>query len=145
MIVVALVVYVCVVLACSNCHLECYEYQQTRARHGQSHHSPFIDGLYSGYYKQYNRNYPMKSFEMKFNDGVVTGHGDDCVGEYRINGIYSDKTGEMAISKTYIEGTGDSSQNYGHIVKIKLEYQNKSNRFDGRWNVKTNIHQGSGF
>ena len=123
------------------------DYVNTAAIHYDvSLDSPFIDGLYCGYYKQYGRNYPMVPFEMEFNDGAVTGQGYDCVGDYRINGIYSDKTGRMAFNKTYIKGTGDLSQNFGHTVKIRLQYQNKSisKKFEGRWYVKTHRYEGSG-
>ena len=113
-------------------------------QYDESRDSPFIDGLYSGYYKQYNRNYSMRSFEMEFNDGVASGQGSDSVGDHRINGIYSDETRRMALDKTYIEGTGNLSENYGHTVKIRLQYQNESNRFEGRWYVKTYKYEGSG-
>ncbi len=106
---------------------------------------PFIDGLYSGAYWQYRRNYDMQAFTLQFGDnGVVTGNGEDDVGEYKIIGIYSSNTQKMAFDKTYVRGTGNKRENLGHTVKIGLEYNGIKNQFEGKWYVETHKYKGNG-
>ena len=90
---------------------------------------PFIDGEFSGNYKEYGKTYPMNNFQLNFIDGIVIGSGSDKVGDYDIKGIYSDDTQRMALDKTYIEGTGDCIENLGHTVKITLEFDIQKGEF----------------
>ena len=107
-------------------------------------YNPFIDGNFSGYYKQYGKNYPIKNFELRFVDGMVSGNGEDKVGEYIIKGKYSEQTQRMALDKEYILGTGDPKENLGHTVNIRLEYNGNKSEFCGDWYVKTYKYEGSG-
>ena len=113
-------------------------------KNNNNYYNPFIDGGYSGYYKQYGQNHPMNRFGLKFVHNVVTGNGTDCVGDYKIRGIYSMETYRMALNKTYIRGTGNKYQNLGHTVRIRLEFNEKKNEFKGDWYVKTDKYEGCG-
>ena len=111
--------------------------------------NPFIDGAYSGYYKQYGAKYDMEPFKLIFDNEKVKGYGEDRVGTYNIDGIYSEKTKRMALNKTYIPYTGDLRQNFGHTVQIRLQLQeekceNVSRSFQGEYYVKTIKYEGSG-
>jgi len=106
----------------------------------------FVNGMYSGHYKQYGQSWPMKAFQMKF-DSVkmsVSGDGSDCVGDYSISGIYSTETQRMQIHKTYVRGTGNPHENLGHTVKIRLQWNERKKQFEGPWYVKTYKYEGTG-
>ena len=111
----------------------------------EGENTPFVNGPFVGSYQQYNRSHPMKTFNLRF-DGLrtVTGSGSDTVGDYEINGVYSNNTSRMQLNKTYIRGTGDPSENLGHTVKIRLEWNAQKNEFNGPWYVKTYKYEGTG-
>ena len=121
-----------------------YEYVHNSKHVKKTDCDPFVDGQYSGYYKQYGKNYPMKNFRLQFEDNIVTGNGSDKVGDYNLKGVYSIKTQRMILDKTYIAGTGDRDQNLGHTVKIRLEYNLQKDEFKGDWHVKTHKYVGHG-
>ena len=47
------------------------------------------------------------------------------------------------LRKTYHLGTGDESQNLGHIVRIRLHYNHMTQQFEGKWFVHTHKYRGS--
>ncbi|CAF1145022.1 unnamed protein product [Didymodactylos carnosus] len=76
-------------------------------------------------------------------DRTVTGYGSDKIGDYTVEGTWSDKTLRMAIIKQYKLGTGNNpSQNLGHKVQIQLKWNEKENQFDGKWYVQTSKYHG---
>eukprot|EP01084_Bolivina_argentea_P155036 270214_1 len=111
----------------------------------QSETDPFIDGLYDGFYFQYDKKYLMDEVKLIFDGmGSVKGSGTDGVGDYNINGIYSENTARMQLNQIYIEGTGDLSENFGHTVKIRLEYNTAKKQFMGSWYVNTGKYEDTG-
>jgi len=73
----------------------------------------------------------------------VTGSGTDDVGTFTIEGIYSDKTNRIGLTKKYIPGTGNPSQNLGHEVTIQLEWNARTRQFDGKWYIQTSEYEHS--
>ena len=106
--------------------------------------NPFITGLYSGCYDQGQDEHNMKAFRLRFDQETETvqGNGTDNVGNYTIDGIYSNRTKRIALNKTYIRGTGNAEQNLGHTVKVLLEFDIKRNEFQGDYHVKTKKYEG---
>ena len=88
--------------------------------------SPFVDGTYSGYYKDLKKYYDINEFLMTFMDGVVTGNGNDTIGDYNIKGRYSDKTQRMAFDQIYADSPDDN-------LRVRLEYDGNKEAFKGRW------------
>lgn len=73
---------------------------------------------------------------------AVNGSGCDDVGEFTIDGTFSDHTQRMGLTKYYKKGTGDPSQNLGHSVDIQVSFNPQWNRFEGRWYVQTKKYHG---
>ena len=108
------------------------------------HYSIFIDGEYDGYYEQYNETHDIPRFKMEFRNGHVFGDGYDEVGSYKIVGEYNENNNRMALTQSYIRGTGNPDQNSGHNVLIRLSWNVMTKRFEGKWYCKVDTYQGSG-
>lgn len=117
---------------------------ENEAPEGETEPEAFVNGWYSGYYQQNEIKYVMPPFRLSFEDSVVSGSGCDCIGEYRINGTYSDTTRTMAICKKYIFGTGYSPKNRGHTVLVELAWNTRECRFEGVWHIDFPTYAGSG-
>ncbi|CAF1582298.1 unnamed protein product [Didymodactylos carnosus] len=105
----------------------------------------FPSGLWNGYYHQYGQWNALPNHSLTFNKSnqTVTGYGSDNIGDYTVEGTWSDKTLRMAITKQYKLGTGNNpSQNLGHKVQIQLKWNEKENEFDGKWYVQTSKYHG---
>ncbi|CAF1387730.1 unnamed protein product [Adineta steineri] len=74
----------------------------------------------------------------------ITGSGSDDVGLYSIDGLYSTQTRRIGLTKTYLSGSGNPSENLGHNVIIQLEWNRDNNQFEGKWYVRTKKFKGSG-
>lgn len=81
---------------------------------------------------------------MSFHEerNLVEGSGTDDVGPFTIVGIYSTRTLRMGLKKIYRAGTGNRSENLGHIVTIHLKWNSNTNQFEGKWYVQTNVYHG---
>ena len=106
--------------------------------------SVFMSGKYGGFYAQYTKTHYIPRFTLNFEDGNVSGQGYDNVGSYNITGRYNDNNKRMALTKTYIHGTGNPNENMGHNVYLRLQWNEQSKRFEGKWYVKTIYYKGSG-
>ncbi|CAF1469126.1 unnamed protein product [Adineta steineri] len=106
--------------------------------------SLFSSGQWMSRYFQYKQWHGPHLFSLFFNhkQQKVTGSGEDDVGEFSIDGIYSLNTRRIALTKKYQKGTGNSSQNLGHTVIIQIKWDSQKQLFDGKWYVKTNKYQG---
>lgn len=62
----------------------------------------FLSGRYRGHWDQvvYGRQ-SMGDLVLHFEDGVVTGSGEDVVGKFRFDGTY-DAAGNLVMVKTYL-------------------------------------------
>ncbi len=72
----------------------------------------------------------------------MTGSGIDDVGAFSIDDIYSFNTRRIGLTKIYQKGTGNSSENLGHIVIIQLDWNFKKHQFEGKWYVETKKYYG---
>jgi hypothetical protein len=63
----------------------------------------FISGRYRGYWDQraYGRQ-PMTDLVLHFEDGVITGAGEDIVGKFTFSGSY-DGQGNLVMVKQYVD------------------------------------------
>eukprot|EP01083_Nonionella_stella_P168992 572009_1 len=149
----------CVWCKCSSsCHsptmtfeksLDPDEWVKNHGISGKTHEgesNPFISGMYSGHYYQYGKTHAMQSFRLIFDGRYcgIQGNGRDTVGDYNIDGRYCTRTARMYLNKKYVHGTGNRSENLGHTVKIRLEWNNEKQQFEGPWHVKTHKYEGSG-
>ena len=105
--------------------------------HNDEGNNPFADGTYSGYYKDSNKDYDINEFLMTFKDDIVTGYGSDIIGDYNIEGIYSDKTQRMAFDQIYINSPDDS-------LMMRLEYDGNEQKFRGKWFGKKDKYEADG-
>ena len=105
--------------------------------HDHESNNPFIDGAYCGYYKDSRKYYDMNEFLITFMDGIVTGYGNDTIGDYDIKGIYSDKTQRMVFDQIYINSPGDS-------LMMRLEYHQDKQQFKGKWHGKEDKYESEG-
>ncbi|CAF1313922.1 unnamed protein product [Adineta steineri] len=110
----------------------------------KSSDSLFSSGQWISRYFQYKQWHGPHLFSLFFNhkQQKVTGSGEDDVGEFSIDGIYSLNTRRIALTKKYQKGTGNSSQNLGHTVNIQLKWDSQKQLFHGKWYVKTKKYQG---
>ena len=109
----------------------------------------FVDGLYDGYYKQKGPKTDLYHIPLRFNkNGTIEPYGEeypsDVVGSYFITGQFNAERNAVVLQKHYVLGTGDQSQNLGHIVRIRLHYSPATKRFQGKWMVNTHRYRGTG-
>lgn len=99
----------------------------------------FKSGIWSGRYLQFGIWHDVQRLTLKFDPQSfkVTGSGSDNVGMFIIDGYYSNRTGRMGIVKTYLIGTGNRLQNFGHHVIIQVTWNSETRQFEGKWYVQT--------
>lgn len=106
--------------------------------HGES---VFIDGKYSGYFVQHGSESHFHDIPLHFNEatGTISLFGveypSDDVGSYSVTGRWNKQKNSVALQKHYIQGTGDDSQNLGHVVRTRLQYDHQTKEFVGKWMV----------
>jgi hypothetical protein len=106
--------------------------------------SVFISGAFESYYYQYNKYHGPHNLKLGFYPEagyIVHGGGVDDVGTYIITGIYSPRTLRMGLEKHYQIGTGNSSENLGHIVTIQVEWNFQNQQFEGKYYLRTSRHR----
>ena len=106
--------------------------------------SVFVSGNFESFYVQYGKQHGPSKLTLTFYpeaDYIVHGGGQDNVGIYIITGIYSPRTLRMGLKKYYQRGTGDPSENLGHIVTIQVQWYSESQQFEGKYYVQTNRHR----
>ena len=116
---------------------------------------PFIDGVYSGYYEQYGNKSKFWRIGIKFNfetnevtckSSLYRDYNDtmkDSIGDYKMHGHFNTENKRMILDKQYIADTGNSKENLGHQVRIRLRWNEKRYSFVGQYYVKTKKYQGS--
>ncbi|CAF4769558.1 unnamed protein product, partial [Rotaria sp. Silwood2] len=72
----------------------------------------------------------------------VTGQGKDDVGDFTVDGIFSSDNLRLALTQSYVAGTGDPKENLGHTSIIQTTWNSKNNQFEGRWYVRTHKYSG---
>ncbi|CAF0948520.1 unnamed protein product [Adineta ricciae] len=68
---------------------------------------------------------------------ILTGHGIDDIGQFRLAGSLSLTFSTVNIIKKYIRVTGGTQEKFGHEVRIDLEWSRERNSFIGKWTVHT--------
>eukprot|EP01084_Bolivina_argentea_P245265 410659_1 len=104
----------------------------------------FVDGQYNGFYTQYKQSHDIPSFTLRFDGDNVSGFGSDEVGKYNITGHYNEQNNRMAITQSYIHGTGNPTENLGHNVSIRLQWNEAQQKFEGKWYCVTHLYKGTG-
>ena len=99
----------------------------------------FENGIWSSRYYQNGRGHGPYSLSLRFDRGMstVSGEGNDDVGTFTIDGVFSVKSHRMALTKKYQAGTGDSLQNFGHTVTIQVTWNGVNEQFEGKWFIQT--------
>ncbi|CAF1268622.1 unnamed protein product, partial [Adineta steineri] len=102
----------------------------------------FQSGTWESQYHQYNKWHGPHQVDLFFDmhQMKITGSGSDDVGLYSIDGLYSTQTRRIGLTKTYLSGSGNISQNLGHNVIIQLEWNRYNNQFEGKWLSLANEH-----
>jgi hypothetical protein len=106
--------------------------------------SVFISGTFESYYYQYNKYHGPSNLQLAFYPEagyIVHGGGVDDIGTYIITGIYSPRTLRMGLEKRYQIGTGNPSENLGHIVTIQVEWNFPNKQFQGKYYLRTSKHR----
>ena len=94
-----------------------------------------------GNYTQDNASFFIKKFELRFDKNLeCSGFGDDNIGAYKLKGRQVGH--RVAITKTYIPGSGNSFHNRGHIVELLLEATDQ-NRLVGKWFIDEEAFSGT--
>lgn len=104
----------------------------------------FRPGSYSSYYvKDGSLRGPYNLVLGFYPTGghIVYGKGKDDVGEFIIKGNYSTRTLRMGLEKRYQKGTGDSTANFGHAMKIQVQWDKNAQNFDGKYYVNNGKHR----
>ncbi|CAF1349276.1 unnamed protein product [Adineta steineri] len=73
----------------------------------------------------------------------IKGAGSDDIGIFSIKGFYSTKTNRIVLEKVYKSNTGNTKENSGHTVKIKLIWNEENNQFEGSWYTNTTKYKGN--
>lgn len=104
----------------------------------------FISGEWCSYYYQYESWHGPHRLKLDFesHNSKIIGRGFDDVGAYSIEGIYSEVSNRIGLTKVYRKGTGDPKQNLGHRVTIQLAWNPNVQLFEGQWYVWTNKYGG---
>lgn len=107
---------------------------------------PFQDGVWSFQYHQYKKWHGPYRMRLTFDRtlGTVTGQGTDDVGNFTIEGIFSSENLRLALTQSYVAGTGNPTENLGHTSTIQLTWNSIKNRFEGKWYVETSKYRGHG-
>ena len=90
--------------------------------------NPFIDGIFSGYYRSNEQIFVLNAFQMRFMDGFVRGSGNGPDGNYQIEGIYSYETYTMSFNQVYTD-----KKIRGEYFRIELKFDESKNEFRGKW------------
>ncbi len=104
----------------------------------------FETGVWSSRYFQYNKWHGPHKLSLSFDCVMsrVDGQGIDDIGAFTIDGTYCLETHQIALTKTYKQGTGNSMENFGHKVTIQLTWNLDHNQFEGKWFVQTSSYRG---
>jgi hypothetical protein len=102
-----------------------------------------------GWYVQYQDIHRMPTFYMRptepGGDGSArwAGSGCDDVGQYRVTFTLRSQT--VSVAKEYVAGTGDATQNKGHLVRVEMACVSggaAGAHWRGRYDVKVNDSRG---
>ncbi|CAF1245807.1 unnamed protein product [Adineta ricciae] len=107
---------------------------------GQNDCNPFLSGLWSSRYYQYDRFHGPFQLSLLFDSekSKVTGNGIDDIGQFVVKGSYAINTNRLALVKTY------PRQNHGHDVTIQVSWNSTQTQFEGKWFIKTKYSSDEG-
>ncbi|CAF1308996.1 unnamed protein product [Adineta steineri] len=99
----------------------------------QAQQSVFISGLWNYAYNQYNLAYGPFPHQLVFNSTTrkLHGYGEDNVGQYILNGTFSEENRQMEMTQSYQYGTGNPTLNLGHQDKMQLNWNAQRKIFEG--------------
>lgn len=97
----------------------------------------FKSGLWSMRYLQNEEWHESNRFTIWFNHETLTmtGIGNDYIGTFTVDGVFSSVSNRMGLSKKYQEGTGDPKENFGQTVTIQVTLNSRRTQFEGKWYV----------
>ncbi|CAF4126724.1 unnamed protein product [Adineta steineri] len=106
----------------------------------------FQSGVWSSQHFQCKTWHGPHPFPLLFNSQTmkIKGTGSDDIGVFTIKGFYSTKTNRIVLKKEYKSNTGNTKQNSGHSVKMKLMWNEENNQFEGNWHINTTKYRGYG-
>ncbi|CAF0760537.1 unnamed protein product [Didymodactylos carnosus] len=111
----------------------------------------FQTGVWSGRYKNTRGQWiKLPKYRLKFIKGrkILLGQGDDNIGQYKINGVYSSVNLRMALTVTYIKLARDNEEilyeeenNYqrtpsDYKIEVQLYWDTITKQFYGKWYVE---------
>lgn len=104
----------------------------------------FESGIWTSRYYQYGTWHGPQELFLSFDPQMtkITGSGWDDVGQFTVEGTFSEITRRIGLTKTYKAGTGNELQNLGHTVVIQLNENVHSHLFEGKWFVQTSKYHG---
>ncbi|CAF3299870.1 unnamed protein product [Rotaria sp. Silwood2] len=107
---------------------------------------PFETGVWPFRYYQRGKWHGPYRLPLTFDRylGKVAGQGTDDVGHFIFDGIFSSENLRLALTQSYVAGTGDPKENLGHTSTIQLTWNSNNNQFEGRWYVRTHKYSGDG-
>ena len=119
---------------------------QRPARNRNLESDPFETGIWTFRCYQYGKlNGPFRlSIRFDHSAGTVSGHGNDNVGNFTIDGFFSSRTLRLGLLMKYQLGTGDRRENMGHTATVQLKWNSAENRYDGKWYVRVPNYRGEG-
>ncbi|CAF3620375.1 unnamed protein product [Rotaria sordida] len=99
----------------------------------QAQENIFVSGLWKYQYYQYNQWHGPFQHQLVFNPMTRTlnGYGQDNVGQYVLNGSFSEVTGKIEMTQRYQIGTGNPNLNLGHQDMIQLSWDASRKVFKG--------------
>lgn len=105
---------------------------------------PFETGIWTFRCYQYDKwNGPFRlALRFDHSAGTLSGHGNDNIGNFTIDGLFSSRNLRLGLSMKYQRGTGDRNQNWGHTATVQLKWNSAENRFTGKWYVRVPNYHG---
>ncbi|CAF0871686.1 unnamed protein product [Rotaria sp. Silwood1] len=106
---------------------------RTIINYQQTQDTIFVSGLWKYQYYQYNQWYGPFQQQLVFNPmtRTINGYGQDNVGQYVLNGSFSEVTGKIEMTQRYQIGTGNQNLNLGHQDVIQLSWNASRKVFEG--------------
>ncbi|CAF2632189.1 unnamed protein product [Rotaria sp. Silwood2] len=103
----------------------------------------FKSGDWTSRYQEYSRWHGPHQMSLEFDHttGKVIGHGYDDVGSFNVGGTFSIEKQQIILSKTYTPGGGDSKENIGHTITMKLTWNSSNVQFEGNWRDETDLYR----
>ena len=105
--------------------------------------SPFKSGVWSSRYLQETRWHGPYRHLLSFDQQTskVSGCGQDEIGPFSIDGLFSLNTGRLAFTKAYTLQNAHSSIYTRHRLIVQLSWNEETRQFEGKWYVQTKTYR----